>query len=107
MIKEQLGKRICELRKKSNLSQEDLAEKLDISQRSLSKIETGRNFLTAETLEKLLQAFEISPSELFDFEHIAPSEDLQNEIYKHIAIIKEDNNSLVTLYKITKTLAQK
>ena len=49
MIKENLGKRIAELRKSLGISQEELAEKLDISQKSLSKIETGKNFLTSET----------------------------------------------------------
>ena len=60
MIKEQLGKRIYELRKQMNISQEELAEKLEISQRSLSKIETGQNFVKSNTLEKLLTAFYIS-----------------------------------------------
>ena len=38
---------------------EELSEKLGISQKSLSKIETGRNFLTSETLEKLLLIFDL------------------------------------------------
>ena len=107
MIKEKLGKRITELRKNINLSQEELAEKLDISQKSLSKIETGKNFITSETLEKLLEALNISASELFDFEHHAPSENLLQEIINHIFVIKNNNEKLKLLFKITKTLANK
>lgn len=107
MIKEQLGKRICEIRKQMNISQEELAEKLDISQRSLSKIETGQNFVKSNTLEKLLSAFNISCTELFDFEHLNTSENLLDEIYKHLEIIKKNDFLVVILYKITKALSQK
>lgn len=107
MIKEQLGKRIYELRKQQHISQEELAEKLDISQRSLSKIETGKNFIKSNTLEKLLSAFNINCSELFNFEHINTQNNLLDEIQNHINIIKKNENLLVILYKITKALSQK
>lgn len=107
MIKEKLGKRISELRKSLNISQEELAEKLDISQKSLSKIETGRNFLTSETLEKLLIAFNMKTSELFDFDHLDSQENLLEEIYNYIATIKNDENALKILYKITQSLAKR
>lgn len=51
-IKKSLGTRIKELRKQRSLSQEKLAELVEISQNALSYIETGDNFCTAETLEK-------------------------------------------------------
>lgn len=107
MIKEKLGKRIAELRKQLNISQETLAEKLDISQKALSKIETGQNFLTAETLEKLLIAFNLKSSELFDFEHLGSQTDLLNDINNYINTIKNDDNSLIILHKITQALAKK
>ena len=90
-----------------NISQEELAEKLEISQRSLSKIETGQNFVKSNTLEKLLTAFDISCNELFNFEHLNTSENLIDEIYKNIDSIKNNDYLVVILYKITKALAQK
>lgn len=107
MIKEKLGKRISELRKRLNISQEELAEKLDISQKSLSKIETGRNFLSSETLEKLLNAFNITSAELFDYDHLDEENNLLDEIHEYIETIKEDKTTLTTLYKIIKALAKK
>lgn len=107
MIKEKLGKRISELRKQLNISQEELAEKLEISQKSLSKIETGRNFLTSETLDKLVLALGVKANELFDFEHLGTQSDLLNDIQNYIETIKNDNNSLVILHKITQALAKK
>ena len=53
-IKKQLGVKIKRLRMKNGLTQEQLAEKIDIAPRTLSGIETGENFLTADTLEKIL-----------------------------------------------------
>ncbi len=107
MIKEKLGKRIFELRKRLNISQEELAEKLDISQKSLSKIETGRNFLTSETLEKLTLALNVEITELFDFNHTDKKENLLDEIYKYIDNIKNNEKDLITLYKIVQALGKK
>jgi len=69
-IKILLGKRIKELRKQRGLTQEQLSEKMNINQRNLSKIECGNNFITSDTLSKILFAFEIEPAELFTFEHL-------------------------------------
>lgn len=107
MIKEKLGKRIFELRKRLNISQEELAEKLDISQKSLSKIETGRNFLTSDTLERLTIALNVEITELFDFDHTDKKENLLDEIYKYIDNIKNNEKDLITLYKIVQALGKK
>ncbi len=107
MIKELLGKRITELRKQQNISQEELAEKLDISQKSLSKIETGRNFLTSETLEKLLKALDIKCTELFNFEHLQAPENLYEEIQKHLEKIKTNKNAMTLLYKIVRSISER
>jgi len=44
-----------EYRKKLNLTQEELAEKLDISWRQLQRIETGKNDPSLITLKKLIK----------------------------------------------------
>ena len=54
-LKKKFGKRLAELRKKRKLSQEAIAEKIDIAPRNLSKIETGVTFPTIENLEKLIK----------------------------------------------------
>lgn len=51
-IKQELGEKIKRERKKRGLTQEQLAEMVDISSRNLSNIEVGQNFPKAETLEK-------------------------------------------------------
>ena len=105
-IKTKFGKRIKELRKQKGLSQEKLAEKLCIAQNTLSKIELGENFLTADTLERLVEALEVSPTELFDFEHHKPKVDLVADIERYLNSIKDDEVKLTILHKITQSLAK-
>ena len=79
-IKKLLGKRIKELREHKNLTQEMLAEKIGIGQRNLSKIECGNNFVTAETLSKIISAHEVDAKELFDFNHNQDTQILKMEL---------------------------
>lgn len=103
-IKQKLGARIKELRKQKGFSQERLAEMIDISQNSLSKIEIGENFLSADTLEKLLQALNINVQQLFDFEHLKNNKELLNDIYEYLNNL--DNDKLVIVYKIIQSIAK-
>ena len=99
-IKKSIGKRIKELRKVRHLSQEQLAEKIDINQNALSYIETGENFFSAETLEKLINALQIEPSELFEVKHFQ-KEELIEEI---VQMLRENPDKIKDIYKITRSL---
>jgi transcriptional regulator with XRE-family HTH domain len=64
-IKAVLGANIKHYRKKLHLSQEQLAEKLGITTKHLSTIETGATFVSADLLEKLSQQLLVTASVLF------------------------------------------
>lgn len=66
-IKDGLGFRIKELRKSKGLTQEKLAERLDITPRQLTRIETGDNFPSPETLAKISYILDVDLSCLFEF----------------------------------------
>lgn len=100
-IKSSLGNRIKELRKQRHLSQEKLAELVDISQNALSYIETGENFCTAETLEKIISALGIDALELFDFRHQKDNSTLLAEINQ---ILKNTPEKIPEVYKIVKAI---
>ena len=51
-LKKKFGKRIQELRLKNNWKQSELAEKVGIASKTQSCIETGKNFPSAELIEK-------------------------------------------------------
>ena len=59
-----LGKRIASLRRKRRLTQEQLAEKTELSTNYISHIENSRSIPSLETLMKLCAALEITPNEL-------------------------------------------
>ncbi|MDR2094531.1 MAG: helix-turn-helix domain-containing protein [Treponema sp.] len=64
-IKTVFGANLKYYRKKNHLSQEQLSEKVDITPKHLSTIETGTAFVSAELLEKLTRNLHISASALF------------------------------------------
>ena len=69
-FKEKFGINLKALRKSRNITQEKLAELIDMHHRQVSKIETGDNFPSSKTLEKLCYALKISPMTLFNFDFI-------------------------------------
>ena len=79
-IKELLGKRIKELRKRRGLTQEKLSELAGIETPSLSNIENGKNYPNCETLDKISSALNVRPFELYLFEYYIPKEELIAEM---------------------------
>ena len=89
-IKEILAANIKENRRKMGLTQEKLAEKAEMSLHYLAILELARKFPSGEMLERLANALEIKPHELFI---VSPSP--QNELEKLRQEIKNDiENSL-------------
>ena len=100
-LKKNCGKRIKEIRKQRGLSQEKLAELVNIEQNTLSYIETGNNFCKSETLEKIINALNIDPKELFDFGHLKSEQELLNEINR---ILHNNPQKIPEFYKILKAI---
>jgi transcriptional regulator with XRE-family HTH domain len=59
-----LGSRIKEARERQNLSQDELAERMDISRQAISKWETGKSYPDIEKILKLSDIFNLSLDEL-------------------------------------------
>lgn len=67
MIKEKVGKRIKELRNKLNISQEELGFRSGVHRTYIASLEVGKRNVSIVTLEKIVQALEVSFSEFFNF----------------------------------------
>lgn len=61
-----LGENILKLRKKSGLSQEELAEKLNVTRQTISNWELGETSPNPEQLKVLSKIFKVSIDELLD-----------------------------------------
>ena len=75
-LKENLGARIQAVRKSKNLTQEKLAEIINLDTPNLSNIERGKRFVSSETLEKIIKALDIDASDLFEFGHLKTKPEL-------------------------------
>ena len=89
---EKIGKFITKKRQENNFTQESLAEKLDISNRSISKWERGICLPDANSMAKLCKLFNISYNELLSGEEIN-----QQDYKKHSEKLLEEFSKIETL----------
>ena len=87
MNQDKIGNFITENRKKQKMTQEELAEKLNVSKNAVSKWERGLNLPDASIMQELCSILNISLNELF------------TEEYKNLEIIN--------LYKVFQTKTEK
>ena len=101
-LKTLLGLKIKHYRKQHGLTQEELGEKIERTQRQVSLIELGSSFPNPEALINIAKVFNCSIKDLFDFEPIINIENLKDELSKLTNKLSEDK--LKTLYLIAKNL---
>lgn len=63
--REKLGRRIQKLRKNLSLTQEELAEKINISRTHMGHIEQGRKSPSIKVMDRLSKTLKVKISELF------------------------------------------
>ncbi len=103
-LKRKLGARIQEIRKSKKMTQEKLAELINLETPNLSNIERGKKFMTADTLEKIITVLNVKEKDLFDFEHFMPREDLREKIITETENLSE--KELQYLYKMILNLKE-
>ncbi len=74
MNQEKIGKFIAECRKKKNLTQQELAEKLSVSDRTVGNWENGRNMPDLSLFKPLCDELDISLNDLMSGEKIQKKE---------------------------------
>lgn len=90
-----VGAQLRTIRKARGLTQEELAEKtgkIGVSKSRISDIERGEANITLETLEMLMNALEIHPNELFNFQKLATTTDFEEKSYMldlHLSVLRD------------------
>ncbi len=64
-----LGLNIAYYRKVKNMSQSQLAEKINISRTHMSRIETAECAVSLDVIFDICRVLEIEPKQIFDFRH--------------------------------------
>lgn len=88
-LKKEFGKRVKFLREERKLSQAKLGELIGVKALAVSRIENGENFVRAETLEAIKNAFCVNYKELFDFEEENIDDSKSKRILCHLNGLNE------------------
>jgi transcriptional regulator with XRE-family HTH domain len=97
-----LGMRIRSLRRQYDYSQEQLAERANISGKYLGEVERGQANISIEVLDKISSALSINVSDLLDFEHELGRKALITKISELIKAA--DERSLQIVYRMAKAI---
>ena len=68
MTNNDFGKAIVKLRKEKGFTQKELADKLNVSDKAVSRWETGKNYPDIETLQQLAAVLDVSVNDLLSGE---------------------------------------
>ncbi len=102
--KELLGARIKELRRIKSLSQEQLAELVNLAPKFISRIEVGRSSPSLETIENIARALQVEIRDLFEFVHLQPGEITPQAIQQ---LLQEmDDKTARTVFKMVRAAAR-
>ena len=92
MNQEIIGKFIAECRKEKNMTQQELADKLGVTDRAISHWENGRRLPDYSLLKDLCDVLSISINELFSGEKIS-KEDYETKAEENMSKLINDNYS--------------
>jgi len=99
LILQKFGKRIKHLRQIYKMSQEELAEKGDLSRNFVGALERGEKEPKLSTLVKIAEAFDITPAELLSFPEDKKARSAKPDLLNKAAEVLEMTLELVEGYK--------
>ena len=102
-MKKMFGQRLRELRIAKKLTQETVAELIDIKPENYSRIENGLSFPKPENIVKLSRVLDVEIAELFQFSHLNDYEKILDTIINNL---KSDKDTTVITYKFLKSLGK-
>lgn len=107
MNRKEIGKFIAECRKERGITQEELAEKIGVSNKTISRWETGKYMPDLTLFSKLSKELGVTINELLNGERI-PKEKLEEKTENNIVetinytqgIIKKNNKKLCSIFLV-------
>ncbi|MBO6087776.1 helix-turn-helix transcriptional regulator [bacterium] len=102
-MKKMFGERLRTLRRQKNLTQEQLAEIINIQPENYSRIENGLSFPKPENIVKISQALDVEIAELFQFSNINNYEQVLEKI---ISKLKTDEQTTAMTYKYLRSMGK-
>lgn len=90
------GKILRDYRVKAGFTQEELAEKIGISLKYISRIENGNNGVKTQTLIKYMNILGISPNTLYGSFLSNPEVKADIQLYNKISILPDDKKDFIS-----------
>lgn len=109
-IEKRIGAKVTEFRLSKKFTQAQLAEKLNVSVETISRMERGVSFPSLKTLENLSRALNVPLKSLFDFidEERPKNPSFERELSKLIVFLRTLRKKDITLiHEILKTVFKK
>ncbi len=107
-VEKLIGSQIARVRKERELTQANLAEKIDVTVETISRLERGVSMPSIKTLGAISKALSIRLKDLFDFEREGKQINLTKEeieIRKIISYLKtKDINNIRLGFRILKSI---
>lgn len=103
-LKEQLGKNINKYRKLNKITQEKLAEIVNLEINSISSIERGKYFPSPDNLVKISKALNVTLGDLFTFQDEYTCEQYNKEIQSSLNLLKNNKTKLNAINTFVKSL---
>lgn len=92
MDNEKFGKFIAKLRKEKNMTQKEMADKFNLTDKAISKWERGLNFPDISMLKPLAEFFDISVLELLNGEKSETENNIDEKVLKILKQVEREKN---------------
>lgn len=99
-----IGKRIKEARNEQNMTQEELADKLNISVAFLSRVETGKTQINLKRLTQIAEILKVSPGYLLTGSNTTSKEYLKEDFRLLLERCTPEQQKLI--YKISELVSR-
>ena len=99
-----IGSRIKQARLAKNMTQEDLADKIDISVAFLSRVERGNSHINLKRLNQLCDLLDVSEGYLLNGASSSSENYLEKEFTDLIKSVSPEKQNLI--YNVAKTIAE-
>ena len=103
-LKKCFGQNVQKYRKPRNLTQERLAELVGVDVTSISAVETGKYFPSADNLSRIVEVLQVQFSDLFEFDSLRSNDEVFEDIISIISAFKDDKKRLNAVRNFVKTL---
>ena len=97
-LKKIFAQNLKQTRKKRGLTQEKLAELVEVAPRHISFLETGRSFPSSDLIERICTVLNIKYADLFNFEEEFSRDEIINRLSTILPTL--DDEKLKYLYKL-------